>query len=78
MPRSSVSRLTYWGFRPFPRPLHRFYSFRSFDWFDGLGQSTLPILSSEIQLLKERRCENIEDEVYIGYSGCSLISETLF
>ncbi|WP_155960591.1 hypothetical protein [Fischerella sp. PCC 9605] len=32
----------------FPRPLHRFYSFRSFDCFDGLEQSILPILLSEI------------------------------
>jgi hypothetical protein len=46
--RDSVSRLTYQGFRPFPRPMYSFYSFRSTDYFDDLGQSILPILSSEV------------------------------
>jgi hypothetical protein len=53
MQRGSVSRLTYRGF-DLPQTFAPFLLVPFFPLIDGLGQSTLPILFSEITAIKRK------------------------
>ena len=77
----SDARLSYLGFRPFPKPSRGFYSFRRLDCFDDLGWFTSPArllgeAAIKLKMLREYRRLNrtlqnvLVWSLYVLYSDC--------